>query len=181
MALQASLFNRINNSSYDPYSYSPDNTLGTMDFTGLRTPFISRSNFPDYFGSSNLQKRLFADPTGVGGPSTRTVEGQGIFTDLNANQVWDQGESYNPSSSIWNGWMSQQDAMQNPTTPTTAGIGSVPTTQEQQNYQNALTYADWSGDPLTAEEQSQYSSAAYPKHNWKTERAAGNDWLGDLF
>lgn len=104
------------------------------------------------------------------------------WQDMNMDHVYNPGEEYDPRSSVWNGWMNQQDAAQNPTTPTTAGLGYVPQSQEQQNYQNAMTYADWSGDPLTAAERGTYEAAMTPpKHTWKTERAAGNDWLGDLF
>ena len=131
------------------------------------------------FTLRNLGSSLFN--LGKGGPNTRSVEGQGAFTDLNRNQVWDQGENYDPASSVWNGWMSAQNTMQDPGDPTTAGLGYVPKTQPQQDYQNALTMADYTDTPLSAEQQEQYASAANPKHTWKTEMASGNDWLGDLF
>jgi len=103
------------------------------------------------------------------------------WQDMNMDHVYNPGEEYDPRSSVWNGWMNQQDAVQNPTTPTTATTGYVPTTQAQQDFQNAGTMADWSGNPLTQEQINQYSSVATPKKTWKTERAAGNDWLGDIF
>ena len=172
-------------------TYDPD----TVDYVGFRNPFedmfaqTSSSRSPWDYMYSRTAGRLANPPKdlnslfnlGNAGPTTRTVEGQGIFSDLNKNQTWDQGEQYDPSSSIWNNWMSQQDTMQEKTTPTAAGIGYVPQNQEQQDYQNAVTMGEYSGDPLTQAERDQYASVATPKKTWKTEMAAGNDWLGDLF
>lgn len=181
--------NYTGNYSRDPYTGEVSGLLGnntdSVDYVGFYNPIqqfqnkLSPATSRTYLPS--LQNRLFADPVGTGGPTTRTVQGQGIFTDLNSNQLWNQGENYNPADSIWNNWMSAQDAMQDPTTPTTEGLGYVPTTQAQQDYQNALTMADYTDTPLTAEQSSQYASAANPKKTWKTEMASGNDWLGDLF
>ena len=184
------LKNRVTTPPWERIKVNPyDRIMGdwTPDSGGMGTDFAAQrqaelDRLYSNQGNANLQRRLFADPAGTGGPSTRTVQGQGIFTDLNANQVWGGGENYDPASSVWNGWMSAQDAMQTPTTATTAGIGYVPTDQSQQDYQNALTMADYTDTPLTAEQQQQYSSAATPpKKTWKTEREAGNDWLGDIF
>lgn len=102
------------------------------------------------------------------GPTTRTVEGKGIFTDLNADMVANPGEKYDPSSSIWNGWMSQQNSMQQQTTPTSEGLGYVPTNQDEQDYQNALTMSNYTNTPLTTEQTEQFSLSTNP-------------WFGDAY